>query len=542
METFYQKLTQTFKEVCSLVPQPNTYDIIGTESSIWKLLVNEKGVVTIETQYTPPEIEMDYYYCVRRTLLTMFNPQDAGFGSFTKAISHTKLDGYLPVSVIKYETSNGIVTEYALVDTQDCLLVKIEFENQNYYYTSTIPQNCDPSVIWKLNDPEIIELKNSTIFDNALEQTRQHWNTKLASVINWNCPCEYVKNGVLAAFVNAFITQYNGAIRYGATRYYHDAARTAESFPPTIFTMFEACRFFGLQSEGERFFAHFLTNFVSKEGEILHRGNGASLSEHGMLLECAANATKEFQEKYRAIFDAVANRLFTLIEQDGLIECCPEDDLRDYPYHQWFSCNLWVIRGLLEYQKFTQLSEDKIKIINEFSLKVNEVCRQSSIPVENGLFVPPFPGYTEPFSDMNDFVDFVDGTDIHSICSYTNYRFYPEMLSCRILDKNLVKEIIKFRKNRGGDFYGSTSFRIFKDYAPYRYCLDDWPIYHYLRGLADCNDIDEFIRILAGHLAIHQSRGTYFAPEMSFRDYLDSTHCVPSQLILPLAISYITKS
>ena len=85
----------------------------------------------------------------------------------------------------------------------------------------------------------------------------------------------------------------------------------------------------------------------------------------------------------------------------------------------------------------------------------------------------------------------------------------------------------------------AVAFRIFRDYLPYRYCLDDWPLYHYLRGLADCGNEDEFIRILAGHLALHQSRTTYFAPEMSFRDYLDSTHCVPSQLILPLAISYI---
>ena len=43
------------------------------------------------------------------------------------------------------------------------------------------------------------------------------------------------------------------------------------------------------------------------------------------------------------------------------------------------------------------------------------------------------------------------------------------------------------------------------------------------RILADCGNEDEFIRILAGHMAIHQSRTTYFAPEMSFRDYLDST-------------------
>ena len=539
MNDFYQKFDKIFAEVCANVPQNNTYDIIGTETSRWKLLVNEKGIVTIETQYTPPEIEPDYFYCVRRTLLVMFSPEKAGFGAFKKAVSHSKFDGYLPISVIRFETDCGMITEYALVDDNDNLLVKIESENGCFFFKSAIPQTSDPAEIWYMADPEVEKLDSAFEFDNASAKIRQHWNQKLAPVLNWNCSHEYIKNGVLAAFVNAFITQYNGAIRYGATRYYHDAERTAESFPPTIFTIFEACRFFGLQSEGERFFAHFLKNFVSDDGEIHHRGNGASLSEHGMLLECAANAGSEFQAEHKDKIEAVAERLFKFIESNELITCCPEDDLRDYPYHKWFSCNLWVARGLLEYQKISPCSDVRKKLVADFAAEVNKVCRQQSIPTPDGLFVPPFPGYTEPFSDMNDFVDFVDGTDIHSICSYTNYRFYPEMLSSRMLDADLAHEIITFRKNRGGDFHGATSFRIFRDYQPYRYCLDDWPIYNYLRGLAAINQFDEFVRILVGHLAVHQCRGTYFAPEMSFRDSLDSTHCIPSQLILPLAISYI---
>lgn len=540
MKNFYRKFDEYFSKACREVPQNNSFDIIGTEKSVWKLLVNEKGAVTIETQYTPDGTKIDYFDCVRRTLLTMFSTEKAGFGNFKKAISHSKLDGYLPVSVINFETDKGLITEYALVDMNDALLVKIEFENKTFCFKSSIPQTTDPAEIWQMSDPEIQQLDNGSEFSTALAGIRQYWNDKLARIIAWECPSEYLKNGVLAAFVNAFITQYDGAIRYGATRYYHDAARTAESFPPTIFTMFEACRFFGMQSEGERFFAHFLKNFVSPEGEILHRGNGASLSEHGMLLECAANAGTAFQQQFKPVFDAVADRLFKLLGGGELIDCCPEDDLRDYPYHKWFSCSLWVVRGLLEYHKFSPVSTEKQKLIAGFAAEVNDTCRKSAIPTVDGIFVPPYPDYTEPFSDMNDFVDFVDGTDIHSICSYTNYRFYPEMLSSRLLDTDLVREIIKFRKARGGDFHGATAFRIFRDYEPYRYCLDDWPIYHYLRGLADCGDTDEFVRILAGHMAIHQSRGTYFAPEMSFRDYLDSTHCVPSQLILPLAISYIT--
>ena len=541
MKNFYQKFDSVFNKVCAEVPQNNSYDLIGTESSKWKYLVNEKGIVTIETQYTPPEIKPDYFYCVRRTLLTMFAPEKAGLGTFRKAVEHSKLDGYLPVSVIKFETEKGIVIEYALADENGDLLIKAGISNKFSYFKAEMPQDTDPAKVYRMNDPEIKMLADSYEFDTAVAEIRQHWNNKLAPVIAWDCPHKYLKNAVLSAFVNAFLTQYNGALRYGATRYYCDAERTAESFPPTIFTMFEACRFFGLQSEGERFFAHFLRNFVSDDGVIHHRGNGASLSEHGMLLECAAAASKEFQTEYCSKIDAVANHLYDLIKDKKLITCCPEDDLRDYPYHEWYSCNLWVARGLIEYQKIAPTDEVQSKLLADFIAEVNSVCRNSAIPTADGLFIPPYQGYTEPFSDMNDFVDFVDGTDIHSVCSYTNYRFYPEMLSSRMLDRDLVREIIKFRKARGGDFYGSTAFRIFRDYQPYRYCLDDWPIYNYLKGLADCGDEDEFIRILVGHMAIHQSRTTYFAPEMSFRDSLDSTHCIPSQMIVPLAFCYMSK-
>ena len=73
MNDFYQKFDKIFAEVCANVPQNNTYDIIGTETSRWKLLVNEKGIVTIETQYTPPEIEPDYFYCVYGGVVKVLN-------------------------------------------------------------------------------------------------------------------------------------------------------------------------------------------------------------------------------------------------------------------------------------------------------------------------------------------------------------------------------------------------------------------------------------------------------------------------------------
>ena len=70
-------------------------------------------------------------------------------------------------------------------------------------------------------------------------------------------------------------------------------------------------------------------------------------------------------------------------------------------------------------------------------------------------------------------------------------------------------------------------------------CLANWPLYNMLSGLCRYGDRREMIRLLAGHLALHQSRGTFFAPEMSFRDRLDSTACIPLQMTLPLAVRYL---
>ena len=140
---------------------------------------------------------------------------------------------------------------------------------------------------------------------------------------------------------------------------------------------------------------------------------------------------------------------------------------------------------------------------------------------------------------MNDFIEVAPGDDIHRLASYTNYRIYPEMLSSTLLPAETAREIVNFRRARGGDFHGATTFRIFRDFPPLARCLDDWPLCNMLKGLAHYGEYGEFIRLLAGHMALHQSRGTFFAPEMSFRDRLDSTFCTPSQMTVPLAVRYL---
>ena len=93
LRNLLREFDRIFAEVCAEVPQPNSFDIVGSEKSPWKALVNEKGVVTIESQYVPPGREADVIRDLRRTLLTLFDPEKAGYGTFVESLSHECLEG-----------------------------------------------------------------------------------------------------------------------------------------------------------------------------------------------------------------------------------------------------------------------------------------------------------------------------------------------------------------------------------------------------------------------------------------------------------------
>ena len=547
LEKLLAEFDRLFAEVCSAVPQPNSFDLIGTEKSPWKPLVNEKGVITLESQYVTPGSEPDPLRDVRRTLLTLFDPETADLGKFVRPLSHDCLDGWLPVSRVRFTTSRFPEAELlALVDDEDALQVRAVCGSETFFYRIPLPSSQNPAELLRMEPPVPARLPDGSWFDRALKALKTHWQSKFAAVLDWDFPHPHLKNGILAALVKTFITQYDGALRYGATRYYCDEGRCAESFPPTVLTAFEGAFFYGLEADAFHFLGRFIGDFVSADGTILHRGNGASLSEHGMLLALFAQAKRQtadetFFREYGPPIRQVALRLCRLTEEAApeLVRGCPEDDLRNAPPRQWFSSNLWIARGLLEYARTFPgvIPEEKAAA---FADRAVRRCCGSAVPCPDGeVFLPPCAEYRIPFSDMNDFIAVAPGDDIHSLASYTNYRIYPEMLSSGLLPPETARQIIAFRRARGGDFHGATAFRIFRDFPPYARCLDDWPLYNMLSGLRIYGDHAEFIRLLAGHLALHQSRGTFFAPEMSFRDRLDSTACIPSQMTLPLAVRYL---
>jgi len=94
--------------------------------------------------------------------------------------------------------------------------------------------------------------------------------------------------------------------------------------------------------------------------------------------------------------------------------------------------------------------------------------------------------------------------------------------------------IIRHRAAHGGEVAGITKFRLNNDFF-----LDDWPIFNQLRGLLENGYYEKFMMTLYAHIAFHQGRNTFFAPEGTWYDKLDSMHCVPSQLTVPLALRWM---
>ncbi|MBQ6471166.1 MAG: hypothetical protein IJJ33_04220, partial [Victivallales bacterium] len=450
-EELLKMLETGWRSLCAVVPLPNSFDLLGAETSPWKPLVNEKGVITIETQFTPPGMQPDVFAGVRRTLLTLFAPENCGLGAFVAPISHECLDGWLPATSLHFRTSRfSDLHELAFVDGDNSLLVRLKADAGTIYYRVAIPAETEASRLWDMPDPQPERLPDGERFDTGLARLRQHWMTEFAPVFSRLPSSPLLRNAVLAALAKSFLTQYDGGLRYGATRYYCDDGPCAESFPPTILTLVSACLHYGLEKKALPFLGRFLDSFVSEKGELLHRGNGASLSEHGMLLDVFGQITDaDFRRKYSATVGRVAERLLRLVQEagHGLIACCPEDDVRACPPRQWFSCNLWVSRGLLGHFRDDAAEST---VAREFAERTVRICRESAIATKDGLFVPPSPDWREPFADMNDFVPFMPTDDIHSVASYTNYRFYPEMLSSGLLPSDLAASIVQYRRRHGG--------------------------------------------------------------------------------------------
>jgi hypothetical protein len=324
--------------------------------------------------------------------------------------------------------------------------------------------------------------------------------------------------------------------KYGVGAY---AQEMHDGFPPTIIAAVDALSAWGLGARAVRLFRYWLARFVGEDGRIKYYG--PSISEYGQLLHTAALLEERagtagwWQEGFQAL-DRIAEYLLRLraaaLKEDGLIAGVPEADTRK-DTAKYFHNNAWVVKGL---RRWADLCERRRSDPATPPSAVREVAASLAQDTLRAIrktwpahpadwWLPP---QVEPLKRPSRL------TGQWDVASYTNYRYWPELLSSGLLPNDMAQRIVEARLRAGGQFCGMTRFA---DH------LDDWPLAEYLRGLWSLGRRSDFLLSLYGHVAYHQAEGhltayeqVSFPPGRKMADY-----CLPCQLVAARAARLLQK-
>lgn len=316
--------------------------------------------------------------------------------------------------------------------------------------------------------------------------------------------------------------------KYGVGTY----SRTEhDGFPPIIIAAVDALSAWGINGRATSLFKYWLNHFVKENGTIDYYG--PSISEYGQLLHTARILNDrsgsdgwldEGFSKLNRLADYLLQLHSSATGEEGLISGVPEADTRD-KVGKYFHNNAWVVKGLEQWTILCEKTHLKplvsIDIIRKSAqeLKKNILSViQKTWPEESAdWWLPARPG------DIPRPHNLTDGNE----ASYTNYRYWPELLSSGILPADLANRLVNARLNGGGQFCGMTRFMDW---------FDDWPLADYLYGLWSLGRRNDFLLSLYGHIAYHQCEGHLTAYEqVSFpgdpKGSKRADYCLPCQLV-----------
>lgn len=314
--------------------------------------------------------------------------------------------------------------------------------------------------------------------------------------------------------------------KYGVGTY---AAEMHDGFPPTIIAAVDALSAWGLGARAAQLFRYWLTHFVLPDGTINYYG--PSISEYGQLLHTAALLEERlgtagwWTEGFPAL-DRMAELLLRLrtdaARSDGLIAGVPEADTRR-DVHKYFHNNAWAAKGL---RRFADLCERQkaspTTAPSAMRKAAADLARDTLRAIHKTWPADPKDWWLSPQVEPLKRPSRLTGA--WDVASYTNYRYWPELLSSGLLPKDLANRVVEARLSAGGQFCGMTRF------AGH---LDDWPLAEYLYGLWSLGRKDDFLLSLYGHVAYHQAEGHLTAyeqvslpPGRKKADY-----CLPCQLV-----------
>jgi len=313
--------------------------------------------------------------------------------------------------------------------------------------------------------------------------------------------------------------------KYGVGTYQADQH---DGFPPTIIAAVDALSTWGMNEREARLFYYWLSHFVREDGTINYYG--PSISEYGQVLHMAALLQERagivhwWEDGHKAL-ERIAEYLLRLCakaqQEDGLISGSPEADTRE-DVGKYFHNNGWVVKGLgrwadlCEQQEFSPATTTSTvrKVSHALASNTLQGIRRTWPQDPNDWWLPPRPAPSPRPTSLT-------GT---TEASYTNYRYWPELLSSSLLPTALANRVVEARLSAGGQFCGMTRFA---DH------LDDWPLADYLYALWNLGRKSDFLLSLYGHTAYHQAEGhltayeqVSFPPGKQMADY-----CLPCQLV-----------
>jgi hypothetical protein len=283
-----------------------------------------------------------------------------------------------------------------------------------------------------------------------------------------------------------------------------------------------------LQARAIQLFRYWLATFVRTDGTIAYRGT--SLAELGQLLHTAAlladraGAQGWWQDGFPAL-NRIAEYLVALRraaeKEDGLLVGVPEDDEKK-KVGKYFHNNAWVARGLQQWANLCERMRAQpttgVSTIREIARATAEdtlrAIQECWPPDPADWWLPP---QVEPLARPRS----LTGT---REASYTNYRYWPELLASGILPEDMANRLIDARLSGGGQFCGMTRFEGH---------LDDWPLADYLYALWRLGRKRDFLLSLYGHVAYHQAAGHLTAYEqVTFPPgRKKAAYCLPCQLV-----------
>ncbi len=212
----------------------------------------------------------------------------------------------------------------------------------------------------------------------------------------------------------------------------------------------------------------------------------------------------------------------------------------------YFSSSMWCWRGMVELGTLladypavvtpdaARLASDLLAEAPRLKADIDAAVSASCVTNASGhvTFVPaavaPTGTKPTPYASMT--------TD--TLASYSNFRYYAEMLSSGALDAPTATALMDFREEHGGTLSGMTRY---SDH------LDDMPADGYAVGALEADRLQSFLLLLYGHAANYQGRGSFFSTEQqslyadalrtSWRASLGEVQadfCVPSQTLVAL--------